>query len=122
MRLLEIHIEAEDVDQAATIYTHLLNPVKVEHWKKGIKALTLADGTGFGIWPKGVRGIHGGRGGSHVHFAYQIEHAEYHQYVTKIEEAGLEPLHHDWGDGDRSVYFIDQDGNQGEFMTCSWLD
>jgi catechol 2,3-dioxygenase-like lactoylglutathione lyase family enzyme len=121
MKLLEVHIEAEDPMRTLELYKKLLPYKEVRQWGDGIAALIFWDGTAFGIWPKGSRGIHNGRAGSHVHFAWQIEDAWYDSTVIKIRDAGLDPLEHEWPNGKKSVYFFDYDGNQGEFMTCDWL-
>lgn len=83
--------------------------------------MLLNDGSAFGCWKIGTTGIHNGRGGQHVHFAFQIDPAEYEHYVDLIKSSGLEPLEHVWETGDKSVYFFDDDGHQGEFITADWI-
>lgn len=122
MRLLEAHIEVADVGKSVDLYKKLLDYNKIDSWDDGnATAFVLDGGEAFGIWAKGKRGIHGGQGGSHVHFAFQIFPDAYDTYVKRVQDAGLEPLHHVWPDGQRSVYFFDYDGHQGEFMTVDWL-
>ena len=120
--MLEMHIEVEDVERSFELYSKLLPHETVNWWEeRDAVALVLEDGSAFGIWKKGKIGIHSGRAGEHLHFAFQIEPSEYDQYKAKIEEVGLTPLEHTWRCGEKSVYFIDYDGNQGEFMTTNWF-
>lgn len=122
MRLLEAHIEVEDVEKSLALYQKLIPHKKLVSWADGeANAFILEDGAAFGVWKKGKIGIHGGRGASHLHFAFQIGSEEYDAYVKRVKEAGLEPLEHVWENGEKSVYFFDYDGNQGEFMTCDWI-
>jgi catechol 2,3-dioxygenase-like lactoylglutathione lyase family enzyme len=83
--------------------------------------LVLEDGSAFGLWKKGTRGIHKGRGAEHLHYAFQIDPAEYNDYRKRLESLGVQALEHNWKDGYRSLYFFDPDGHQGEFMTKDWL-
>ena len=122
MRLIETHIEVEDIEKSLKLYTTILPHKHIEQWADGnVAALIFEDGSAFGIWKKGQRGIHNGQGGQHVHFAFQIETNQYDIYKQKIINAGLEPLEHVWETGDKSVYFFDYDDNQGEFITADWL-
>lgn len=122
MRIVEFHIEVADVDRSFDFYKHLLPYRKVIRWNEGqAGALLLDDGTAFGIWKQGTVGIHEGRAGAHVHFAFQIKPEEYDSYKTKIIDLGLEPREHTWPSGHKSVYFFDPDGHQGEFMTGDWF-
>ncbi len=120
--MLELHIEAADVERTFKLYSELLPHSKVTWWhERDAVALVLADGSAFGIWKKGKRGIHSGQGAEHLHFAFQIDPNEYDKYKSKIYSLGLQPLEHTWKSGARSVFFFDFDGNQGEFMTTDWF-
>ena len=121
MRLLEIHIEVINFERSIDLYMSLIDYVKIDIFDSGnTVALILQDGTAFGIWKKGTRGMFNGGGGSHVHFGFQIEPEKYQEYKQRILDAGLEPLEHVWPEGEKSVYFYDHDGHLGEFMTCDW--
>lgn len=121
MRILEIHIEVEDVQRSFNMYSQLIPHSKVIWWdERDAVAMVLEDGSAFGLWKKGKKGIHSGRAGQHVHFAFQIAPSEYDEYKRKIESLGLTPLEHTWPRGAKSVYFFDSDGHQGEFMTTDW--
>ena len=122
MRPIEVHLEVDSIERSLELYTHLL-PHRRVIWdgEPDPQAfVVLEEGSALGLWHRGTHGIHRGRGGRHVHFAFQIAPEEYAHYKAKITEAGLEPLEWEWPDGARSVYFFDPDGHQGEFMTCDW--
>jgi catechol 2,3-dioxygenase-like lactoylglutathione lyase family enzyme len=123
MRLLEIHIETDDLDRSLVFYRRLLPHKKLVRWPDGSAvALVLEDGGAFGIWERAKRGLYGGQAADHLHFALQIEPAEYDGLKARLEDLGVEPIEHVWESGQRSLYFFDPDGHQGEFMTVDWLD
>ncbi len=122
MRILELHIEVEDVERSVAFYKQLLPIARVAAWNDGdVVALVLEDGTAFGLWKQGTEGLFDGRGARHLHFAFQIKPEEYDEYRQKLTDLGLQPDEHKWPDGHRSLYFFDPDGHQGEFMTKDWL-
>ena len=123
MRLLEIHIEAADLERSVDFYRRLLPHRKIIRTDDGSQVfLVLRDGTSFGIWKAGTDGIMGGRGAAHLHYALQIAPSEYDDFKARLQELSTEPLEHTWPEGSRSIYFFDPDGHQGEFMTRDWLD
>ena len=122
MRILELHIEVEDVQRSLAFYKQLIPHEKVGTWDDGTAAaIVLKDGTAFGLWKKGKSGLYDGRGGEHLHFAFQIEPEEYEEYKQRLEKAGVKVIEHTWPNGNRSLYFFDPDGHQGEFMTVDWM-
>lgn len=123
MKLIETHIEVEDVEKSLELYTKLIPYKSILRWAEGkVAALVLNDGSAFGIWQKGHKGIHDGMAGTKTHFAFQIDKDEYETYVNLIKECELEALEYDWDSGHKSVYFFDYDGHQGEFMTGNWIE
>lgn len=123
MRILEIHLEVADVNRSLAFYSELIPHSKIDSWDEGTaSAIILQDGAALGIWLKGKRGIHNGRGGEHVHFAFQIRPDEYQSYKLKLESLGVTVQEHLWPSGHQSIYFFDFDGHQGEFMTGNWLE
>jgi len=122
MRFLEIHIEVADLEASRSFYRKLLPVTKEVAWTDGSAvALVLSDGTALGLWKKGKTGLYNGRGGAHLHFALQIEPGEYDEYLKRLKSLNIEVIEHRWDDGQRSLYFFDPDGHQGEFMTKDWL-
>jgi len=122
MRLIEIHIEVAELERALTFYRALLPHARVTRWQDGsAAAVVLSDGVASGLWRAGKFGVQGGRGGAHVHFAFQIASSQYDSFLSRLRELGCEPNEHVWDDGERSIYFLDPDGHQGEFMTKDWL-
>jgi catechol 2,3-dioxygenase-like lactoylglutathione lyase family enzyme len=122
MRLLEIHLECSDLEEALAFYSQLLPHTRVV-WNGPTDPqafLVLNDGTALGLWQTGTRGIHDGLAGAHVHWALQIAPADFEMYCARIRALGATPLEWLWSDGSRSVYFFDRDGHQGEFMTRDW--
>ena len=124
VRLVETHIEVSDLEKSFALYSKLVPHTRIARWGDNdtghVAAFVLEGGEAFGLWQKGKRGIHGGRGGAHQHFAFQIKHEEYEHYYDLIRTQGLEPLEHVWERGAKSVYFFDYDGHQGEFITADW--
>jgi hypothetical protein len=109
------------MERSLALYSKLIVHQRIEQWDdRAAVALVLEDGSALGLWEQGKLGIRNGRGGKHVHFAFQIRPDEYDGYVEKIRSVGLEPLEYVWPSGHRSVYFFDYDGHQGEFMTTDW--
>lgn len=122
MRLLEVHIEVTDLEQSLAFYRALLPHHKVTTWADGsAAAIVFTDGSALGLWRVGKRGLYDGRGGSHLHFAFQIEDEQYDTYRARLIELGCTPIDHTWPNGHRSVYAFDPDGHQIEFMTVDWV-
>ncbi len=123
MKLLETHIEVENVEKALSLYQPLIPHKKCLRWaENNVAALVLEDGSAFGIWKKGQKGIHGGQGGKHLHFAFQIDPKDYDIYKDKIVSLNREPLEYEWDTGHKSFYFFDYDNHQCEFITGNWID
>ena len=122
MRMLDMHIGVRDLQSAVAFYSALLPHVKiVTDTDNKQKFISLEDGSAFGIWEAGYHGLHDGLPAEHLHFAFQIKPDEYDTYRDKLETLGVDVIEHEWRDGQRSLYFFDADGHQGEFMTKGWL-
>lgn len=122
VRMLEMHLEVADLNRAYDFYRQLLPHEKVIRWPDGqALALVMPDGTAFGLWMQGKLGIHDGQGAAHLHYAFQIDPADYDTFRRKLLDLGVEPREYEWPSGQRSLYYFDPDGHQGEFMTCDWL-
>lgn len=96
IRLLEIHIEVEDLKRSLEFYKRLLPHKKIIGSSEEDQVfMVLSNGSAFGLWKKGTRGLHDGRGAEHLHFAFQISAGEYDEYKTRLESLGVEALEHD---------------------------
>jgi catechol-2,3-dioxygenase len=100
MRIIELHLEVEDLQKSLELYKQILPHKRVEFFD-GNKAvlLILEDGAAFGLWEKGQIGIHNGKAASHLHFAFDIKVEELQDYTNKLERLGLKVLEHSWGGG-----------------------
>ncbi len=121
MRMLEMHIGVKDIQKALAFYRELLPHKRViEDDENKQVFIVLEDGTAFGIWEAGYHGLLNGLPAEHLHFAFQITPDEYDFFKEKLQKLDVEVLEHTWRDGQRSLYFFDADGHQGEFMTKEW--
>ena len=76
----------------------------------------VGDTARLGLWTPQT-GLAGGRGGAHVHFAFQVEDAEIDRLLERIGSTGVEvegPIQ--LGPG-RAIYVTDPDGNVVEFWS-----
>ncbi|MEW6050177.1 MAG: VOC family protein [Candidatus Zixiibacteriota bacterium] len=121
MRIIELHIEVSDLERSLAFYQQILPHAKVTRWDDGSAlALVLNDGSAFGLWQKGKQGVFAGRAAEHLHFALQVSDTEFQETKTRLISLGVEIQERTWKGGQRSVYFTDPDGHQGEFITCDW--
>jgi len=116
--LLELVLEVRDLDTSLIFYRDVLELSVVEVWpapRVGVW-LSIRRNAVLGLWPPssggpGV-GIHGSRGGSHVHFAIYLESGTLDLKKQMLVDAGLQvegPVEFDAGN--RSIFVIDPDGN-----------
>ena len=116
--LLELVLEVSDLERSVAFYRDVLGCAEVERWPEPRSAVWVSIGRHavLGLWPAssggpGV-GIHGARGGAHVHFALYVEPGTADDRRRRLAEAGVDvegPL--EFWDGNRSVFVTDPDGN-----------
>jgi catechol-2,3-dioxygenase len=70
----------------------------------------------LGLWTPQV-GLAGGRGGTHVHFAFQLAREELVPLLDRLRRAGVEVEGPIQLGADRAIYVTDPDGNVVEFWT-----
>ena len=70
----------------------------------------------LGLWTPQV-GLAGGRGGAHVHFAFQLEREALDPLLERLRAAGVEVEGPIQLGADRAIYVTDPDGNVVEFWT-----
>ncbi len=126
--LLELVLEVADLDRSATFYRERLRMAEVTRWKDDRPGVWVRLGPNevLGLWPgssggAGV-GIHGARGGAHVHFAVYVEPGTLEQWRKQLDGGGLPvegPVQFDSG---QSLFLTDPDGNVVELADweCDW--
>jgi catechol 2,3-dioxygenase-like lactoylglutathione lyase family enzyme len=114
--LFEMVLEVADLAASEHFYREVIGMPVVERWGDERPAVWLAMGReGFlGLWPPetgGAVAIHGGRGGSHVHFALRLPLGTLDTTRARLESLGYEIEERDFGGGNRAIYLNDPDGN-----------
>ena len=119
----ELVLQVSDLERAERFYEDVLGLPVVERWPHRDAIWVLAGATRIGLWRPQV-GLEGSQGGEHVHFAMQIDEADFDARVEALREHGLEvPVHVFDSGGDlegpsRSAYVTDPDGHLVEFWTA----
>jgi catechol 2,3-dioxygenase-like lactoylglutathione lyase family enzyme len=114
----ELVLEVADLDAARTFYRDVLGFEETlygegrddRYW------YLVGDTARLGLWTPQV-GLAGGRGGAHVHFAFQVEDDRIDVLLERIGAAGADvegPIQ--LGPG-RAIYVTDPDGNVVEFWS-----
>jgi catechol 2,3-dioxygenase-like lactoylglutathione lyase family enzyme len=114
----ELVLEVADLEAARRFYRDLLGFEETLYGegREGRYWYLVGDSARLGLWTPQV-GLAGGRGGAHVHFAFQVPDAEVDRLHRRIETAGVEvegPVQ--LGPG-RAIYVTDPDGNVVEFWS-----
>ena len=114
--LFEMVLEVADLAAAEHFYHHVIGLPVVERWDDDRPATWLALGNeGFlGLWPPesgGAVAIHGGRGGSHVHFALRLPLGTLAATRERLQALGYQTEDRDFGRGNLAIYLNDPDGN-----------
>lgn len=120
--MYELVLEVADLATATRFYEDVIGLKKLPPWgsDRAAEWFDLGDFSALGLWPVetgGAAAIAGGRGGAHVHFALRIPHGSFEQVKASIVAQGV-PILDDvaFGDGNRSLYVNDPDGNCVELM------
>jgi catechol 2,3-dioxygenase-like lactoylglutathione lyase family enzyme len=119
----ELVLEVSDLDASRAFYRDLLGFEETlygegrddRYW------YLIGDSARLGLWTPQT-GIAGGRGGAHVHFAFQIADEKLDALRSRIADAGVEvegPIQ--LGPG-RAIYVSDPDGNVVEFWSQEMAD
>jgi Predicted enzyme related to lactoylglutathione lyase len=114
----ELVLEVSDLDAARHFYRDVLGFEETLYGEgaEGRYWYLVGDTARLGLWTEQV-GLAGGRGGAHVHYAFQMADAEIDPMKARIERAGAEvegPIQ--LGPG-RAIYVTDPDGNVVEFWS-----
>lgn len=113
----ELVLEARDLQRSEHFYGTILGLPVIARWSPPRLAVWFAVGRHcrLGLWlpdPDGSHGIHGGRGGAHVHFAMGVSREDLLEAKRHLLESGCDvegPVQ--FAEGDSSLYITDPDGN-----------
>ena len=114
--LFEMVLEVADLEQSERFYHEVIGLPIADRWDDDRRAtfLTLGREGFLGLWPveTGVaNAIHGGRGGSHVHFAVLVPPGSLLDFERRIHAAGYDTERRDFGRGNLALYVTDPDGH-----------
>ena len=114
----ELVLEVADLEAARRFYRDLLGFEETLYGegREGRYWYLVGETARLGLWTEQV-GLAGGRGGAHVHFAFQVADGEIDPLRERITAAGGEvagPIQ--LGPG-RAIYVTDPDGNVVEFWS-----
>jgi catechol-2,3-dioxygenase len=114
----ELVLEVRDLEAARRFYRDLLGFEETLYGEGRDDRYWYLIGSSarLGLWTPQV-GLAGGRGGAHVHFAFQLAREELDPLLSRLRSGGVEvegPIQ--LGD-DRAIYVTDPDGNVVEFWT-----
>jgi catechol 2,3-dioxygenase-like lactoylglutathione lyase family enzyme len=114
----ELVLEVADLDAARRFYRDVLGFEETLYGEgaEGRYWYLVGDTARLGIWTEQV-GLAGGRGGAHVHYAFNVAEEEIDRIKGRVEAAGTEvegPIQ--LGPG-RAIYVTDPDGNVVEFWS-----
>jgi predicted enzyme related to lactoylglutathione lyase len=114
----ELVLEVTDLDAARRFYRDVLGFEETLYGEgaEGRYWYLVGETARLGLWTEQV-GLAGGRGGAHVHYAFNVADAEIDPLKERIEREGGEvegPIQ--LGPG-RAIYVTDPDGNVVEFWS-----
>ena len=118
--LHEMVLEVADLEASTHFYEDVIGLEIVQRWGEERPAVwfDMGDTAALGLWSEkaAVGAIANGRGGAHVHFALRIRQGSIDAVQQRLEGLGYEVLRIEFGDGNRSLYLDDPDGNCLELM------
>jgi catechol-2,3-dioxygenase len=119
----ELVLEVDDLEAARGFYRDLLGFEETLYGegREGRYWYLVGESARLGLWTPQT-GLAGGRGGAHVHFAFQLAEDALESLIDRLDERGAEfegPVQ--LGPG-RAIYLSDPDGNVVEFGTQDMAD
>jgi catechol 2,3-dioxygenase-like lactoylglutathione lyase family enzyme len=113
----ELVLEVADLERAEQFYANVLGFPVVDRWPhRGAIWVMAGDRTRIGLWlPQ--EGLHGSRGGEHVHFAMKIGEDDYDGAVEYLREKGIDVRETAFEGAGRAAYVNDPDGHLVELWT-----
>jgi catechol-2,3-dioxygenase len=114
----ELVLEVSDLDVSCRFYRDVLGFEETEYGEGRDNRVwyLVGDSARLGLWTPQV-GLAGGRGGAHVHFAFQLAREDLDPLQERLEAAGAEVEGPIQLGADRAIYVMDPDGNVVEFWT-----
>jgi catechol-2,3-dioxygenase len=114
----ELVLEVSDLEAARHFYRDLLGFEETLYGEGRDDRLWYLIGSSarLGLWTPQV-GLAGGRGGAHVHFAFQLDREALDPLLGRLRAAGVEVEGPIQLGADRAIYVTDPDGNVVEFWT-----
>ena len=114
----ELVLEVSELDAARRFYRDVLGFEETLYGEgaEGRYWYLVGETARLGLWTEQV-GLAGGRGGAHVHYAFNVPEGEVDRLKERIESVGAEvqgPIQ--LGPG-RAIYVTDPDGNVVEFWS-----
>jgi catechol 2,3-dioxygenase-like lactoylglutathione lyase family enzyme len=121
-RAMEIVLEVADLERAVQFYRNVLGMPEITRFPAERPAVWVkaAPGTYLGLWTvqaggPGV-GVHGSRGGAHVHLAFLVPPGALDEFEARLRAADIAPEGQVTFDPDQHSLFVhDPDGNVIEF-------
>ena len=114
----ELVLEVSDLEEARRFYGEVLGfeETRYGEGRDDRRWYLIGASARLGIWTPQV-GLAGGRGGAHVHFAFQIERDALDPLLERLRGGGAEVEGPIQLGADRAIYITDPDGNVVEFWT-----
>jgi catechol-2,3-dioxygenase len=119
----ELVLEVSDLDAARRFYGEVLGFEETRYGEGRDDRLwyLIGDTARLGLWTPQV-GLAGGRGGAHVHFAFQLAREELDPLLARLRSRGTDVEGPIQLGADRAIYVTDPDGNVVEFWTQNLAD
>ena len=114
----ELVLEVSDLDRARAFYRDVLGFEETLYGEGGEDRYWYLVGNSarLGLWTA-QKGLAGGRGGAHVHFAFRVPREELDALLARFRKRGAEVEGPVQLGADRAIYITDPDGNVVEFWT-----
>jgi catechol 2,3-dioxygenase-like lactoylglutathione lyase family enzyme len=118
----ELVLEVSDLDAARRFYRDTLGFEETLYGEgaEGRYWYLVGDTARLGLWTEQI-GLAGGRGGAHVHFAFQVADPEIDLLLERLRGATEVEGPIQLGPG-RAIYVTDPDGNVVEFWSQDMAD
>ena len=114
----ELVLEVSDLERASRFYRDTLGfeETRYGEGRDDRRWYLIGSSARLGLWTPQV-GLAGGRGGTHVHFAFQLDREKLDPLLERLRGAGVEVEGPVQLGADRAIYVTDPDGNAVEFWT-----